>query len=260
MLLFMWGFDNIWRNGGNLSGATAAPVVVSNESVRAATDARVDGAPGLPRLMLIGNSVATTLTPGFRASRRVTVFNAAVIGCAFPPTIAAAYRNPLTHETVVDRPCHPSGEAAELAAFRPNVVLWVVSDLPGPFSYQGRTLQACSPQYDAVYKRALSLEIARMQRGRAKVVITTEAYVRFTTPGDGVGALALPDRTVDCNNALRRAVAAATHAQVVDLFAWTCPGGTCPVRRKGVVLRPGGLHYSGPGGDATAKWILSQIT
>src|SRR5262249_7966069 len=156
-------------------------------------------------------SVAYELAPGFKATGRVTVFDAAVPACAFPPTIAASYRNPLTNAMLSERPCHPSGEAAAEDAFQPDIVVWLVSDPPGPWRYQGRSVHACSQPYDSIYKTALGDELDRLQRRGTRVVLTTEAYVRFTRSGNGMDAIALPDHTVDCNNRLRREIAARKH-------------------------------------------------
>ena len=38
-----------------------------------------------------------------------------------------------------------------------------------------------------------------------------------------------------------------------------CPDGKCRVKQDGVVLRPDGLHYQGPGGVIVARWLMSQV-
>ena len=83
-------------------------------------------------------------------------------------------------------------------------------------------------------------------------MITTEAYARY------FGA-ARADWSTDCNNRLRRAVAAETGARIVDLFGYTCPNGKCRNRVDGVVLRPDGQHYDGPGAEIVARWMMSQV-
>jgi hypothetical protein len=166
----------------------------------------------------------------------------------------------VTNEQFVVRPCHPAVELGEANAFGPDIVLWVVSDPPEPWHYKGQTLHACSQPYNTIYKRALTAEIDRMKRTKAQVLLTTEAYVRFTHPGNGMGALELPDRTVDCNNQLRRAVAAQQHLRIVDLFGWTCPHGKCVTKVDGTVLRPDGEHYTDAGATIAAQWILAQIS
>ncbi|HEX4490180.1 MAG TPA: hypothetical protein VH914_03155 [Acidimicrobiia bacterium] len=239
--------------------ATPTPVTVPNVAVQAATDARVNGAPDATRIMLVGNSLAYELAPAFKALPGANTFDAAVVACAFPPSVTATYRNPATRAEIAERPCHPSGESAELEAFRPKIVLWLVSDPPEPWSSNGKALHACSQPYDSIYESSLEHEITRLRSTGASVVLTTEAYVRFVVPGGGLGAASLPDRTVDCNNRLRRAVATKTHSTIVDLFGYTCPNGECIVRTNGVTLRPDGLHYSGAGGTLAARWIFDQI-
>jgi hypothetical protein len=67
------------------------------------------------------------------------------------------------------------------------------------------------------------------------------------------------DRAVDCDNRLRREVAAETGTRLVDLFAYICPGGHCRVTQNGVTLRPDHLHYDGPGGKIVANWLIDQV-
>jgi hypothetical protein len=209
--------------------------------------------------MLIGNSVAYELTTGFQATGRVAVFNAAIPACGFPPAIAASYRNPLTNEELVVRSCHPLAESDEVQVFQPDIVLWVMSDPPEPWHLQGRLVHACSQPYESIYKRALVDEVERIKRPGTRVVLTTEAYVRFTRPGNGQGALELSDRTVDCNNRLRREVAAQEDVRIVDLFSWTCPNGKCVTKVDATVLRPDGEHYADAGAVIAARWILDEI-
>ena len=67
------------------------------------------------------------------------------------------------------------------------------------------------------------------------------------------------DDAFDCNNRLRRKVAAATSAQLVDLFSYICRNGKCRGKQDGVTLRPDGLHYSGRGGEIIAQWLIDQV-
>jgi lysophospholipase L1-like esterase len=103
-----------------------------------------------------------------------------------------------------------------------------------------------------LYSGALRRVIGTLGATGARVVITTAAYSRFY-------GLPYNDRAMDCDNQIRRAVAAETGAQLVDLFWYICPEGRCRERQDGVVLRPDGLHYSGPGGEIVARWLLEQV-
>jgi peptidoglycan/LPS O-acetylase OafA/YrhL len=222
----------------------------------AAVVARQDAAPGAQRIMIVGNSVAALLGPGFqrlRANPPLAVFNAAVLGCIFPPEIL---RPPASIEGVqVDLvPCHPSWEAGAVKAFRPNLVFWIMptrGSIGG--TYRGHRMEGCaSPGFDSLFERSLRREITRLGAYGAKVVVTTAAYSRR------IGVINDPAED-DCENQLRRVVAKASGAELVDLFSFVCPHGQCRVKVNGVTLRPDGLHYEGPGAELVARWLLDQV-
>jgi hypothetical protein len=54
-------------------------------------------------------------------------------------------------------------------------------------------------------------------------------------------------------------VARETGAQLIDLFAFTCPDGACIDKINGVVLRPDGLHYEGRSARIVDRWIMGQL-
>ena len=85
------------------------------------------------------------------------------------------------------------------------------------------------------------------------MVITTAAYFRT------YDANLANDRYVDCDNRVRRQVAAATGAPLIDLFARTCHGSVCPKYENGIKLRPDGLHYEGAGARADRDWLVTQL-
>ncbi|HEX4490161.1 MAG TPA: acyltransferase family protein [Acidimicrobiia bacterium] len=244
------------------SGASSAPAVAApntpssaNLMVESALVARQRATADAPRVMVVGNSVAFLLARGFvdlQATPKPVVFNGSVLGCIFPPEIL---RPPAeVNGGIVDlAPCHPAWEARAVAAFRPTVVYWIASTrgaIGG--KYRGQTMTGCSPLFDEVYERDLRREIAQLGRFGAKVVITTSAYSRR----DGAANDPAQD---DCENAMRRSVAAATGSQLVDLFSYVCPKGECRSKIDGVTLRSDGLHYEGAGADLVARWLYSQV-
>jgi len=115
----------------------------------------------------------------------------------------------------------------------------------------GHWLLPCSAQYAALFRQRLRDEIAKLRSTGAKVVITTAAYSRYFLHGS--------DDPVKCENPLRREVAAATGAQLVDLFEYVCPRGQCRWEQNGVILRIDGLHYKGAGGRIVARWLIDQV-
>jgi SGNH domain (fused to AT3 domains) len=240
-------------NGASPSTSAA---LTGPQALAAATRERRSAPPGSQRVMVVGNSVADSLAEAFSGivtDPRLVVLNAALDGCIFPPPVKAP---PLItpHGPLDWPPCHPAWEAGVVERFRPTVVFWVVSDLVNRgLSARGRTVSPCTAPFDALYRQSLRDEVARLGAAGARVVITTEAY-------DGrSSATKDDDRAVDCDNAIRRRVAAQTHSQLIDLFGYICPGGHCVVTQDGVTLRPDGVHYTGPGGATVAQWLLSQL-
>ena len=235
-----------------VSVAEAAPESVHTALQRART------APlQARRVMVVGNSVGWFLGRALEQPGTATgavVFNAARPACVFPSGITS-YRfmlggAPLTEPTT---PCDREWKT-DLDQFRPNIVLWVVSPGTDDALYNGSWTRLCDPGYDADYRRDLTHAVGDLSATGAKVVLTTAAYIRFGFPDSQ------RDQRVDCDNAIRRDVARATGSQVVDLFSYTCPGGTCRAQVDGVVLRPDGLHYEGPSARIVSRWILSQVT
>jgi peptidoglycan/LPS O-acetylase OafA/YrhL len=239
----------------NGASPPARAALTGPEALAAATRERQSAPPGSQRIMVVGNSVADSLGEAFNGivtDPPLVVFNAGLDGCNFPPAIKAP---PLitAHGPLDWPPCHPQWEAGVVERFRPTVVFWVVSDLVNRgLSYRGRTVSPCTAPFDALYRHSLRDEVARLGAQGARVIITTEAY-------DGrSSATTADDRAVDCDNAIRRDVAARTHSQLIDLFGYICPGGRCVVTQNGVTLRPDGVHYTGSGGATVAQWLIDQ--
>jgi lysophospholipase L1-like esterase len=110
----------------------------------------------------------------------------------------------------------------------------------------------CDPTYRARYRDALTAEVRAVQATGARFVMTTEVYDRSYASGS--------DAAVDCDNPIRRSVADATGAQLVDMNAFICPNGECRTSQNGVLLRVDGTHYKGAGARIVARWIMHQIS
>jgi peptidoglycan/LPS O-acetylase OafA/YrhL len=221
------------------------PIIAARSAFRAAP-------PGAVRVMVVGDSVAYLLgqaMKGVAKPSRVAVFNAAIEGCVFPPGIAGARYAGITHKQLLT--CGPSWEAGAVARFRPGVVFWIVNGPADAVMYRGKWVDACSAQYASLYKRSLRKELAVLGSGGAKVVMPTEVYPRYY--GADV------DRPTDCENRLRREVAASTGTQLIDLQEFVCPAGQCRENQDGVTLRDDGEHFEGAGGRVVARWLFDQV-
>jgi Predicted acyltransferases len=239
-----------------LGARSVAPVIASGNPVVIATRTRRNAAPNAQRVMIVGDSTAADLGPSFSSMHTdppLAVFDNGQPGCSFPSGINFVVYDLAdgAKDARVSGTCTPSWEAAALKRFRPQVVFWIVSSPPNRMLYHGQWMQACSDPYDALVRRGLRREIARLGAGGARVVITTSAYSR----GHFVGT----DPAADCSNALRRKVATERGALLVDLFRYICPHRQCRVEQNGATLRPDGYHYEGPGGVIVAKWLIDQV-
>ena len=231
------------------------PVAAAADRIHAAALTRETAPHNAQRILIVGNSVAYDLAVGFQKLRNdppIVAFNAAVPACSFPPEIRIAQT--ATASGRVDRPpCHPDWEAAVIERFRPDVVFWIVSDFANHgLRYRGHLVKQCEEPYESLYQRSLREEISKLGASGGRVVVTTEAYIRFY----GVANM---DKTIDCTNRLRRTVAARTDTKIVDLFEYICPHGNCRGSQDGVTLRPDGQHYTGPGAEIVAQWLLDQV-
>jgi peptidoglycan/LPS O-acetylase OafA/YrhL len=237
----------VGTNGAQSSNAASGLSFPLLAADRAAAAAR----PGAVRVMVVGDSVAFSLATSMAGldADPPAVFNAAYPGCIFPPEVTQArYSNVLYSHAAS---CDPNWEPEAVKRFHPNIVFWIVNGPASSVLYNGRWIDTCSTEYASLYRRAVRTELGRLAVGGVKVVMTTEAYPRYVS--------AEVDKPTDCENGLRRAVAASTGVQLIDLQAYICPKGQCREKQNGVTLRADGEHYEGPGGRIVARWLLDQV-
>jgi hypothetical protein len=247
------------------SGASSAPAALSlagptstDRKVAAyAALARSAAPPGADRILLVGNSVAFNLAPSFQTLSKqlnIAVFNGGVPACGFPSAINYPPIRIPGHPPNPRTSCDPSWESAAVKAFAPNIIFWIYDEIPNSDgTYLGQSVMPCSQTFASVYRKALTDEIGVLRSSGATVVITTSAYSRL------FGGISRDDRGDDCENNLKRAIAARTGARLADLFSYICPNGHCRAKQNGVMLRPDGFHYQGPGGEIVARWLYSQV-
>ena len=234
-----------------------APPVTSfyRHPVAGAANAYAHAPADARRVMIVGDSVAYFLGPGFEAIRkpRIAVLNFGLTGCTFLAGVTRTRHRNTTGRTLVQgtTPCDPDWQVPAVKQYRPHVVFSIVGSAADAVFSRGRWLPACSDAYASLYARSLRKEITNLGVRGAKVVLVNAAYPRY--------AFAREDGPTDCDNRLRRRVAAETGTQLVDLFASICPHGKCRDKQNGVTLRPDGEHYDGPGGRIVAQWLVDQV-
>jgi peptidoglycan/LPS O-acetylase OafA/YrhL len=230
-----------------------ASVLLTKHPLLAAQKAYDRAPPGSARVLLVGDSVAETIGPAFEqldTVPRISVLDAGVPGCEFPPQLLAAPLKFPDGTSLRSTPCNPETERKVISRFRPNVVIWLMT-AGRAGTYQGKTVQPCDATYNRLYRQALEEQIPMLRHTGAAVFLATTAYSRAPLYPD-------TDAAVDCDNALRKSVAPGLGARVVDLGSYICPEGRCKTKLHGALLRPDGLHFTGPGGVVVAKWLIAQ--
>ena len=238
------------------STSTGFTVAAAGPPTKAAARAFRTAPSGSERVMVVGNSVAFSVGQGFEqleGEQHLRVFNAGLLGCSFPPEVHVPTLRMANGSRLTVKPCGPPWEQGVVSRFHPQVVFWIVTNPAGSGgTYLGHDIEPCSRTWDALSARSLKREVGVLGAAGAEMVITTSAYTRhFGLQGN--------DRSIDCDNRLRRTVAAETGAHLVDLFGYICPQGKCRWQQDGVTLRPDGLHYEGAGGEIVARWLLAQV-
>lgn len=226
----------------------AAPLKTAERAVRA-------GPAHSERVMIVGNSVAYLLGLAFDqldTKPQLTVLNGGILGCVFPPEVQVGTVMMPNGLEFHGTPCDPPWEKDMVKGFKPTVVFWIDTNPIGTGgTYLGRDIEPCTAAWDTLYEQSLTREIGILNSSGATVVITTSAYTRYISKR-------AVDRAIDCDNQIRRQVAAATGAQLVDLFQYICPHSQCRDQEGGVTLRPDGIHYAGAGAKIVARWLLAQ--
>ena len=231
-----------------------ADIVISN----AVTNAQA-APPGTERLMVVGNSVSFFLGEALtklQAKPRIVTLNVGLLACLFPDDIRSMrVQGGPPGSTLVRGPSCTTSWRRAVNLFHPDVVLFVLSGAgQREARLGGNWVHACQPAFDQNLAQGFRHAISTLSARGAKVVLTTAAYSR------SYGQTTANDRYVDCDNRVRRQVAAATDTPLIDLFKRTCrPNGDCPKFENGVKLRPDGLHYKGAGAQVIAQWIVGQL-
>jgi peptidoglycan/LPS O-acetylase OafA/YrhL len=192
------------------------------------------------RVMLLGDSTANSLGWGLRGVRQpgLAVELLGQDGC-----------------TMLADMCGGDLWTQRTRELRPNATLVF---LGGAFlhglSIDGEWRKSCHPGWDARFERYLG------QRLREIVVPPTRVWaVTLPYPLDVYDTAAFRAE-VDCINAsIRRTAAAVPGVLVLELGERLCPRGVCQRESDGVEIRPDGVHYTVPGSNALARWVLAEV-
>jgi hypothetical protein len=224
---------------------------------------RPDRAPGaLPRIDILGDSVAWTIGTYLPAHPDLAIANRAIQGCGIA-------RLPDIRYLGSPHPNYPGCDQwdrtwqAKVNGDNPDVSVillnrWELMDrrLNGQYQHVG------DAEYDGYLMVELTNAIGIAASSGGRVVLLTAAYTRRAEKPDGSLWPEDDPARVDAWNKLLGSVAAASpvHPVVLDLNKLVCPQGTFTWTVDGVRIRSDGLHFTPAGVQKViAPWLLPQL-
>ena len=215
-----------------------------------------DPPPGLPKVLVLGDSVAASLAAPViddPDGYGVDAIRSTVLGCQ--AVWDGKHRARGIEGDITKPPACPSGVAQLVAEERPDAVVilyggWTNAD----FQLGSDWVGACDAPYEDALRTRFTDVVEDARTSEAPVFVVNAPRSTNTLRQDDTW-----DRT-ECTNAVMEEVANGTEGvQVVDLDGWLCPDEECKERLDGVLVRSDGVHFSGPGGTLVAQWVFEQV-
>ncbi len=217
--------------------------------------------PAPRRLLVVGDSVAYMLQRGLRhqAPPWMTVVDDGVVACS--PGGADHPQMRFYDGSLVRDPCSQSLSQwpKRVRATRSDGVLMLFGTSGLDRQFDGTWREPCDPIYDTLIQSSLERSMRALQASGARVWIAVVPYNRHASITPDLRART--DRETDCLNRIYQSSARQVGGvAVLDLRALVCPSGpTCATKIQGIVLRPDGLHFAGPGADLIARWLVRSL-
>jgi peptidoglycan/LPS O-acetylase OafA/YrhL len=209
-------------------------------------------------LLVVGDSVSLKLGPGFNheAPPDLDVTDGGMTFCEGGETYPTIKVGP---NVIADR-CADwrSRWTAQATKAQADGVMILFGVSTNHRMIEGQYRSSCDPLYDGWLQSSFTDMLKTMEQF-GPVWLVLPPYDRAFNVGE---PFTERDAHTDCTiRDFQAAVtAAAPNAAVLDLHSFICPNGPeCIEQVDGVTLRPDGLHYTGPGGDIVARWLLSQM-
>ncbi|HMF83751.1 MAG TPA: acyltransferase family protein [Acidimicrobiia bacterium] len=225
------------------------------------------GRTGPVRVMIVGDSVANSMAPGFEraaAGQGLTVWNAAVDGCGITQDVG--------EQRVWDwqqpRPeCSPGWRQRwplQIGQFNPDVVVMLLgTDDAFDRRIDGREIDYDSPAGDNLTRSELEQAVTILSSGGARVVVLTTPYNVIGWPRRvRVDRSAYNPSWVDRWNTNLRAVATGhpNTVTIADLNHFLGPDGRWDDVANGVKLHTSDkMHLSPEGADLVAGWLAPEL-
>ena len=206
--------------------------------------------PAAPRLLMVGDSGVYALGPSLRdaaADEGVSVATSSQMVCSIVVPEGATRSSLGDIETY--EPCHDVRRdlwTDLVDEFDPDVIVYYLASAGtlGDVRLDGEWIADCDPAYDEYFRRALREDAAVLQRGGARLVITTSP-----TP------LVADRERVRCRNETYSAVASSLEdAAVVDLAAFVDGH-----QDSGDDMFKDLIHLSLSGSRLASDWLLAEL-
>lgn len=219
------------------------------------------------RVMLVGDSVADSLSPGLERVARehgFLLWNASVPGCGIATDIGDRW---FAEWRGVEPRCLPGWRdrwPRQLAEFRPHVVV-ALFGAQDAFDRRidGHVVRFDTPEGETLARAELGGALDTLSSTGARVLLLTTPYYRLGWPQRvELERSPLHEPWIDRYNAIQRDVAAARDGsvEVVDLNAFLNPGGTWTDTIDGVKVRSyDRSHLSPLGARVVARWLLPEV-
>jgi peptidoglycan/LPS O-acetylase OafA/YrhL len=237
--------------------------VVKRGSTASAAGASAPVRP--PRVLLVGDSIATSLYPGLDevATRAgIELSAAAYPGCGMIRGIPAlANGAPINNYGDACEQEMPKLQMETLARVQPDLVVWLSNWEITDHLVDGKWLRLGTPDGDAGVAGLLAETGDRLRSTGARLVIllpappTPGGYSPSYSYSARMQRLPILDQLLQ-GEAMRRP----DLSNVVDLAPIVCPGGPpCSPDVNGMVLRPDGSHFDVDGARYASEQLLPQL-
>jgi peptidoglycan/LPS O-acetylase OafA/YrhL len=260
---FLWGLGDPLFCGTPRAEETEEAQEKARELGPPPLDRSVDGL----RVLVLGDSVACSMTPGLSAVGELVGANveqASVFGCGIASGEIASTRNEqITPHTERCPAMVLQAIDTGLTELEPDVVLWISIWEKSDVVVDGQLLASGTPEGDAEMQRRMDAALAHLTDRGAKVVMLT---VPAPAPNDAQGTHNTSNEVDDASyvrldGILRRfADRHPDDVTLVDFASRLCPGGPpCPSEVDGTQMRPDGRHLTPAAAATAAHWLLPQI-
>jgi peptidoglycan/LPS O-acetylase OafA/YrhL len=242
-----------------------APVPQSTPPTSAATGGSAAPAAVPPKVMVVGDSVASTLALGFddpATASGLTVWNRGELGCGLFYSGSVVEGGEVLP---VSASCNWREKwPGDLQQFKPDVVVmlvgaWDILDR----EVDGHLVKFGSVEYDTSFLHQLDDATNLLRSTGAKVVVLTTPF--FSRPDLAIQTgRQWPEYDpwrVDRINALYRDFLA-NHPgryEMIDLNKFVSPQGKYTGTLDGQVIRDDGVHFSKAGATIVTKWLAPQL-